>query len=68
VGKRKVTPKDFLVCFREVRQRGIQGDELVDAIAACVRQKVEGVPSLREALKEQLRREWGREKAAGNSA
>jgi len=60
VGKRKITPKDFLVCFGEVRKRGVQGDKLVDAIAACVRQKVEFKKEFKAKLKEDLRRDWGK--------
>ena len=35
----KVSPKDYLKCFKRARESGIQGDALIDAISACVREK-----------------------------
>jgi len=40
--KRRVSTKDFLICFRKVREQGIQGEQLIDAISACVRKVYEG--------------------------
>jgi len=58
VGERKITPKDLLICFGEVRKRGIQGEKLMDAISACVLQKAEFKTELKEKLKSDVRSEW----------
>jgi len=40
--RKKVSTKDYLVCFRKVREQGIQGERLIDAVSACVRRIYEG--------------------------
>jgi hypothetical protein len=38
---KKITPKDFMVCFGEARRQGLKGDQLLDAVMACVRRRTE---------------------------
>jgi len=40
--RRRISTRDYLVCFRKVREQGIQGEQLIDAISACVRRVYEG--------------------------
>jgi len=40
--RKKISTRDYLVCFRKVREQGIQGEQLIDAISACVRKVYEG--------------------------
>jgi len=34
----KISPRDYLKCFKRAREQGIQGEALIDAISACVRE------------------------------
>jgi hypothetical protein len=36
---KKISPKDFMICFSEARKQGLKGDQLLDAVMACVRRR-----------------------------